>query len=424
MALSPHRRAFLPPPTLPLVYFAAAHVALAVAAAILVVRPDLPGAFHYHPRMIAVVHLVTLGWISASILGAFYIVAPLAFGMPFPARGLDGAACGSFWVGTVGMICGFWHGHYLVVGIASTAVLAAVMVVAVRALRGLASARLPRGVALHVALAFVNIVIAGSAGLWMAVTRAHAVSTMSPIALAAAHAHVALLGWAVMMIIGVAYRLVPMFLPAAMPTGASLAWSAILLEAGTAGLVWALLTDGPTLPWALVITAAFGVFAGQARRIVSARRPRPVGMSGRDWSAWQTHTAMLWLLAATIAGLTLAAGVAPAAGIWIYGVAGIVGFAAQIVVGIQGRLLPIHAWYRAMTQRDGAPPPRSAHAPGGTRLTIAIFLLWLVAVPGLAVGLATETSIAIAPSALLVLGAVGLQAVRLVIFVRRAADPA
>src|SRR5690242_16404703 len=90
------RRALTPAPNLPLVYLAGAHVAFALAALVLVLRPELPGAFHYHPRMIAIVHLVTLGWISASILGAFYIVAPLAFGMAFPARAADWIACASF----------------------------------------------------------------------------------------------------------------------------------------------------------------------------------------------------------------------------------------------------------------------------------------------------------------------------------------
>ena len=143
MSISPGRAALLPDATLPLVYFAGAHLALALAAVLLLVDPDLPGAFHYHPRMIAVVHLVTLGWISSSILGAFYIVAPLAFGMPFAARRADALACVSFWTGTLGMVLGFWWAAYAVVGLASLAVLAAVAIVAVRAIRGLRAARMP-----------------------------------------------------------------------------------------------------------------------------------------------------------------------------------------------------------------------------------------------------------------------------------------
>src|SRR5688572_14197940 len=105
--LSAARRALLPAPTLPLAYFAGAHLALAMACAALVMHPGLPGAFHYHPRLIALVHLVTLGWISGSILGALYIVAPLAFGVAFRAGHADTAASVAFWLGTAAMVSGF-----------------------------------------------------------------------------------------------------------------------------------------------------------------------------------------------------------------------------------------------------------------------------------------------------------------------------
>ena len=39
--------------------------------------------------MIGVVHLVTLGWISGSILGALFIVGPLELRMPMPVGRLD-----------------------------------------------------------------------------------------------------------------------------------------------------------------------------------------------------------------------------------------------------------------------------------------------------------------------------------------------
>src|SRR5690606_34977869 len=90
------RQQWMPAPWLPLVYFALAHLALLLACVVLLVQPGLPGAFHYHPRMIALTHLVTLGWVSGSILGALYIVGPLALGMPLPRRGGDVVAAMSF----------------------------------------------------------------------------------------------------------------------------------------------------------------------------------------------------------------------------------------------------------------------------------------------------------------------------------------
>ncbi len=420
MAMSDARRALMPAPTLPLVYFAAAHVALAVAAAVLMMHPDLPGAFHYHPRLIGVLHLVTLGWISGSIVGAFYIVAPLAFGMPFPARLGDHVACALFWAGTAGMVGGFWQADYRSVGLASFGVIGAIGFVGARACRGLLRARLPYGVSVHVALAFLNIVGAGSLGVLLTLARSSALAGLSPVAVAAAHAHIAVLGWGVMMIVGVSYRLVPMFLPAAMPAGRGLVWSAILLEVGTLGVAWTVAAGGRTWPWALVVVAGLAAFLRQVRGVVSNRRPRPVEMVGRDWATWQTHAAMLYLIVAVVIGLCLAAVPVPPAWQWTYGVAGIVGFVAQMVVGIQGRLLPIHAWYRAMSALDGAPPPRSTHRLADGRLTLSIFVLWLAAVPGLAIGLMREEHAVITTSAALLLASTVLQAVHMAMIARRA----
>ena len=60
--------------------------------------------------------------------------------------------------------------------------------------------------------------------------------------------------------------------------------------------------------------------------------------------------AFAWLLIAVAIGLALTLG-APDGDVlrlmWIYGVAGLVGFLAQMVAGVQGRLVPLYAWYRA-----------------------------------------------------------------------------
>jgi hypothetical protein len=418
--LSTARRALLPAPNLPLAYFAGAHVALGAAAAVLLVSPDLPGAFHYHPRMVAVVHLVTLGWISASILGAFYIVAPLALGVPFPARRADAAACVLFWAGTAGMVAGFWRGDYTIVAVASLAILAAILVVAMRALDGLAVSRVPFGVKLHVGLAFVNVSCAGALGVVLAAGRVYGLVSWSPLNVAAAHAHAAVLGWAAMMVVGLSYRLIPMFLPAGMPAGRGPIWSAVLLQAGVTGLAWALASGSSPLAWIPFVAAAFVVFAVQVRDILGNRRPRPVELRRRDWATWQTHAALLYLVGATVIGVSLAIGLAPVGWTWTYGVAGILGFVAQMVVGIQGRLLPLHAWYRAMSGRDGEPPPLSAHGLHSPRLSASIFLLWLAAVPALCVGLANGIPRLISGAAALLLIAIVIQAWHMTLIARRA----
>ena len=50
------------------------HGALALAFAAIALDARGVAGFFYHSRMLARVHLVTLGWLTASILGSLYMV--------------------------------------------------------------------------------------------------------------------------------------------------------------------------------------------------------------------------------------------------------------------------------------------------------------------------------------------------------------
>lgn len=402
---SARRRAFVPPATLPLAYFAAAHLALAVALLALVADPHLPVAFDPRPRLIALVHLVTLGWISGSILGSLYIVGPLALDVPLPGTRADVAACLSFWIGTFSMVAGFWSNQFHMVGAASGFVLAAIVFVGVRTVRGLSGARVPHGVALHVRLAFANVTLAGLAGLALALGHLRGGLPWSSLSLAVAHAHLAVLGWAIMMIFGVAYRLIPMVVPTAMPAGPTLAISAVLLQAGTLGLVVSLAAGWDLRPWGIIVLASFASFFLHVHRMLRRRRPRAVELPSLDWSTGHTGLALLYGLVTAGLGVRLAFGSAPPAVSWVYGAVGLLGFVSQMVVGIQGRLLPLHAWFRAMEQSEGRPPLRSSHVLIESRLALAVLLLWLPGLPLLIAGLAGQQANLVATGAALLLGA-------------------
>ncbi|HET7216743.1 MAG TPA: hypothetical protein VFJ02_01785 [Vicinamibacterales bacterium] len=385
-------RAFLPATGIPLLYFGFAHVCLTLALTLILVRPDLPGEFFHHPRMVAIVHLVTLGWISGSILGAFYIAGPLALRVPMRSGWGDRAAFTSFALGVAGMVASFWYGRYDAVIWVALFVAAAIVHVAVRAWMGLWRAPIAWPVKLHVSLAFANMIMASGFGVLVAWNRVAAVAPWPPMAAAFAHAHLAGVGWAVMMVVGMAYRLIPMILPAEMPKGRRMAVSAVLLEIGTLALVLALLAGSAwTVAAALLIVAGLGSFIAEIMKTVRRRLPPPRALPRPDWATWQTHVAFVWLLIAVCAGITLTLPMPferlLALG-WLYGIAGLVGFLAQIVVGIQGRLLPLYGWYREMELGDMRPPERSAHSLASQDLARAILVAWTLGVPLLLCGLA------------------------------------
>lgn len=410
---APTRHDLTPSSALSLAYFVFAYLGLAAALSVLVVDPGLPGGFFYHPRMIALVHLVTLAWISGSILGAFYIVAPLALRMAMPVGRVDWTACGAFLLGTTGMVAHLWFGDYALMVPDAVLVTGAIAWVGGRAWRGLTTAPVPWPITLHMLLAFANILGAAVIAIVVGLDRSRRFLDVSQLALTYAHVHLAAVGWATMMVVGLSYRLIPMMLPAAMPSGWRLALSAAGLEVGLLVVATALVTGSALLPvGAACIVAGLVSFARQMRATVSKRLPRPPALPRRDWSTWQAHAALAWLGLAVALGAVVSLGVAgdhQAAIQWAYGGAGLLGFLVQIVVGMQGRLVPMYAWFRAL-DLDGKVPSRAANELPHPAFARRLFVVWTIGTPVLVWGLAAASPVMIRAGAvvLLVGTAIGL----------------
>jgi hypothetical protein len=374
---SPRTR--VPPRLLPVLYFCVAHVALALACAAVAADPRGVSGFFYHARMLGIVHLVTLGWITASILGSLYIVGPIALRIWIPARWPDYTAFALVLIGVIGMVAHFWLQEYGGMAWSAMTVGSGILIVGAHVASCLRGAPLPRAVSAHIMLAFVNIGGAATLGVLIGFDKVYHFLPGFVLSNVFAHAHLAAIGWASMMVVGMAYRLLPMILPAAMPNGPTIWISAVLLEAGAGGLFVLLLVRSP-LVWvaALTVVAGFAAFAAHVVWMLRGPRPRPPGLRRLDPAVLHSGAAFLSLVAAATIGLwltlaepspnTLRAAMA-------YGVFGLVGFLAQMMVGMEGRVLPMFASQREMPWRYGQD---------------LVFLLWLFGVPSLAGGLALD----------------------------------
>jgi len=150
---------------LPLLYFAAAHIAIGTAFAAVAVDPRGVAGFFYHARMLAIVHLVTLGWITSSILGALYVVGPIALRVHLPATARDYTAFALVAIGIAGMVAHFWIQAYSGIAWSACSVFAGIVIVAARAVPPVVRAPLPPAVRAHIVFAFVNISAAALLGI-------------------------------------------------------------------------------------------------------------------------------------------------------------------------------------------------------------------------------------------------------------------
>jgi hypothetical protein len=381
---------------LPLLYFGTAHVALALAFGLAAWWPRAVAGFFYHSWMVALVHLMTLGWITFSIFGAFYLVAPLALRVDMRVRHADYAAYMLGLTGLIGMVAHFWIEEYSGMAWSAGTITAGALYMTVRIVGAVARAPIPFPVRLHVIFACVNFWLAATMGVLVAIDKVWPFLPGYVLSNVFAHAHLAAIGWATMMVVGVGYRLLPMVLPSKMPSGASVYASAILLEAGVLGLFAALVMQ---TTWAVVfgaiVVAGLVVFLGHVMWMASHPVPKPARAPRFDFAIAHAGVAGSCLAGAAVIGLVLLATPESSASLRAaaaYGVLGLAGALAQMVVAMNTRLLPMAAWCWAYARSGYTVTPPSPHAMRDRTLQGIVLAGWVAGVPLLGSGMALESA--------------------------------
>jgi hypothetical protein len=398
-----------PSALLPLWYMGAATAAFVIAAAGLVwLAPELAGHY-YHPRLLALTHTVTLGWITLTIIGASYQLIPIVLERPLWSERLARWQFLLLLAGLGGMIPHFfiaeWFGLAWAAGIVALAVVTHIVNTALT-VRGLTrwtfTARL-------VALALAGLGLTALSGLLLGIDRAWKFLPGELFHNLHAHVHLALLGWVLPMVIGVAARVYPMFLLAREPAG----WPGALQ-------CWGLALGVPLVAGGLVANFPPAI-AGGAVCVGGAVAGHLVWLSGivrdrkrpqLDWGLRFALVGAAFLLPATLAGVGLAFDLVagPRAALAYLVLA--FGWVSLTVAGMLLKIVPFLVWYRAYGGRVGR-----GRVPGLAELSWApgellAFVLLTVGAAALAVTVALGDGSAIRVAAMLVAsGAVAFAAV-------------
>jgi hypothetical protein len=387
----------VPARALPILYLGTAHVSLALAYLFAALWPHAVAGFFYHAWLIGLVHMVTLGWISFSILGAVYIVGPIALRMDMPARRLDYVAYVCGLVGLIGMVGHFWIQQYAGMAWSAATLASGILYMTVRIVANVRTAKIQPAVKLHIVFACLNFWLAASMGLLIAFDKLLHFLPGFSIANVFAHAHLAALGWATMMVAGVAYRMLPMTFPSKMPPPRSMYASALLLETGVLGLFVALLLRSP-VAWVfgIVIISGLTAFGTHVTWMRRHRVSKPAGAPRIDFGLLHAAGAAISLIAASAVGLALL--LRPSSLTMLhaaaaYGVLGLIGFLAQMVVAMEARLVPMATWFWAYAASGRQIAPPSPHVMRDRWLQAITFAGWTVGVPVLASGMFVESAV-------------------------------
>jgi len=355
-----------PPLSLPMRYFLSAPMFAALAAAFLAWQGDAALLTRWSPLTLAITHLLVLGCLSMTMIGAMLQMLPVVAGIEVPRARLVGAVVHlCLCAGTLALACAFWQESPPLFRAAMALLLAGLVLFVGACTVAMWQYHLPGSgaVVAGIRLALASLVLTMILGGVLASVFAWPGLIQAPMQrLTDLHALWGMLGWVGLLVIGVAFQVMPMFmLTEPYPkylTGAYSTWLFILLGGASLSSGWT--GPGAALHMAclVLLAAGYALFGGTTLYLL-ARRKRPRA----DPATLFWRTAMASLLAATGAWLWSAAAPSGAAASahtpLAIGVLLIVGFALSAVSGMLYKIVPFLTWYHLQDARSvsGRKPP-------------------------------------------------------------------
>lgn len=363
---------------LPLRFVLTGILCLLAGVAGIIVRPDLLATYHYNQYAVAVTHLFVLGFMASIVMGAMYQLVPVALETRLQSERLGRWHFLCHLVGFVGMVAMFWLWNLKQVGHFGSVFALGVGLFVYNLARTLG--RVPRWnvVASGIASALFWLVAGVLAGLVIAaakcaydsptvpggpivawlVARLEAVAgylgRFDALALMHAHAHLGVVGFFLMMVVAVSYKLLPMFALSEPQNTRRALWSVGLLNAGLAALFFTLtLRSAWKLAGAALVAAGLVAYGLEIRAIVRARKRRAL-----DWGLKYFLTALTLLAPVAALGILLAWPGLPATALTtqlesVYGFLGLMGVIGFSIVGMLHKIIPFLVWYRAYSPHLG-----------------------------------------------------------------------
>jgi len=337
-----------PPLSLPLRFFLTAPLFLLVAAGLIVLAPETL-ASRWTPQALALTHALTLGFLAMVMLGALMQMLPVVAGSPLPApRLVAWLSHIPLALGTISLMAGFLTAEPAVFGIAIVLLgigLTVFLAAAVISLAQAVASVTVGGMRLAAACLGITLLL----GLALALLRAGWWAPPAIESVIAAHLAFGLLGWVLLLVIGVAYQVVPMFqiTPPYPPR----------LSRWLAGVLFVLLllhAAAPLLPETAAVlvdaslAAAILLFAIVTLRLQERRRRKLPDVTLGFW-----RFGMASLIACVAVWL-----VAQFWPTWansppyplVLGVLFIGGFAVSVVNGMLYKIVPFLAWFHLQAQ--------------------------------------------------------------------------
>ncbi len=363
-----------------LAYGLLASLALAVA---LLLEPGwavygVPGS----TATLVLTHLFTLGWVTATTMGAMLMIVPVAGVAKVPAGPYALLVPFGTLPGILLMLLGFGLGENLLLAVGGTLVVLGVLTFYVLLARTAQGVTVPSPTPGGALIAASFLVLTVLFGLTEALNLSYGFWQVSLIRFLALHADLGGFGWISLAILAVSYKLIAMFTLShaheRYPNAVFALWSLGVLWAGAMAL-WG--TDALAAIGALPALAAYGLFLSDMRRLLAARQRAIEPGIRQAILSWVVLGVLLIAVPLQLLGVLQ---ISPYAYAWLF----VFGFAGANLWGFLFKVAPFLIWFHSYAELPpGKKAPKLTEMVGPSYLRYGGWLLYL-AVPLGTVGLA------------------------------------
>ena len=312
---------------------------------------------HFQPKLLALTHILTLGWISMIIFGAMFQLVPVVLEVKLHNEKLGEVQFWLYCIGIIGMVYGFWTFSVGMHFTASAAIVTVAKFIFIyNIFRTMMKVKKWNITGLFLITALIYLALTALSGLILGYNLGFPFLDRSHFDYLTLHAHIGFIGWVMMVIMGVGLKLIPMFglshNYSTMP--AKIAF--VLVNIGLLGTAIEWILTGPD--WLLNIYIAaliLGVISFIVQIILILKNRMKLTL---DIGMKHSAVAFGYTVVATFVGGLLAWSNPGDEGILeqtvlVYGFIIMIGFFSMLIVGQMYKIVPFLVWFHTFSDRAG-----------------------------------------------------------------------
>lgn len=364
-----------------MLHFATAGIIFAVACVLIYFSASSFIGHYFHPKLLSITHIITLGWISLVIIGALYQIAPVIANIKLYSISFTYITYFLLISGILLLSVSFWHftlGY--TIQIASLLLLAGVTLFAVNILLTLHKAHENNLASDFISASACWFWLTATLGTLMVYNFEYTFLTHEHLYFLKIHVHIGVIGWFSNLIIGVASKLLPMFLVSRFSEEKPLTFSYYFLNLGLLGFTLdSLFLNGleRSLIYIILIFCSIPFFAYFLIQVYKNRLRKNL-----DIGLLQTTVSLFLLAFPLITTLILKSGLISNESILnqlsiatTFGI--LFGFITLLIMGQTLKNLSFISWlkkYQGVAGKPGVPLPKDLYSEQIARYQLYFFL--------------------------------------------------